>query len=443
MENIDYSTPEGRLFVAMLGAFAQYYSDSLSKHMSKGMKQRAISGLQNGDVPFGYQKCSENCPSEHKGKVHLVETEAEAVRRLFQLYGSGGWSLSGLADWLNEQGFRTHNKKSLKQPDGSLAKGARPFTLYSVRWLLHNPLFTGKVRYNGQLYKGAHEAIIDENLFNQIQEKLAKAKNRSAKFSSSFRLYLLKGLVRCVYCGYPLRSETAVAGYSYYREQKNSHAVSKCPANGKAVRCKTIDDQIDSVIKSIVLEPSWRERIIAKLSNFSEHDSIIKQRKQIKEKLHRLAKAYVDGIVDDGDYNVQRKLLQDSLEALVVPETDATLNAGELLETLGLIWEKATLEEKHRLLMGMLEAVYVDLAATRSIVGIQPKPPFYPLFESLKQKPGSKVIVFSPSQSRIEKITGSGLTPEPDFGLVETGESRTPPETIFEWLDIPLILSVC
>ena len=97
------------------------------------------------------------------------------------------------------------------------------------------------------------------------------------------------------------------------------------------------------------------------------------------------------------------------------------MNAGELLESLGLIWEKATLEEKHRLLTGMLEAIYVDLAASRSIVGIQPKPPFYPLFESLKHKPESKVTVFRPSEE--EKITGSGMSLEPDFKLVETGES--------------------
>ena len=87
--------------------------------------------------------------------------------------------------------------------------------------------------------------------------------------------------------------------------------------------------------------------------------------------------------------------MQNALDSLVIPEADAALNAGELLESLGLIWEKATLEEKHRLLAGMLEAVYVDLAASRSIVGIQPKPPFYPLFESLKRKPDNKVIVFN------------------------------------------------
>jgi hypothetical protein len=35
---------------------------------------------------------------------------------------------------------------------------------------------------------------------------------------------------------------------------------------------------------------------------------------------------------------------------LVVPEADAALRAGKFLESLGLIWEKATDEEKHRLL---------------------------------------------------------------------------------------------
>ena len=63
------------------------------------------------------------------------------------------------------------------------------------------------------------------------------------------------------------------------------------------------------------------------------------------------------------------------------------------------------MEEKHRLLAGMLEAVYVDLAVSRSVVGIQPKTPFYPLFESLKHKPESKVTLFRPGEE--EKETGS------------------------------------
>jgi len=426
-ENIDYSSPEGRLFLAMLGAFAQYYSDSLSKHTSKGMRERAMSGLQNGDVPFGYQKCNKDCPHDHKGRVHIIEKEAEAVKKLFYLYSGGGWSLSKLAEWLNEQGFRTKNKGQIKQPDGSCVKGPRPFTTYSIRWLLHNSFFAGKIHYSGQTYKGMHEPIIDESLYDKVQVMLKEAKSRCRTHSPRFRQYLLKGIIRCIYCGYPLWSETDSKGYMYYREQRNSHGVLNCPANGKAIRCDVIDQTIDNIIQSLILEPSWRERIISKLSNFSEREHILRERKRVHDKLRRLAKAYVDGIIEDSDYNLQRKLLQDSLNSLVVPEADAAMNAGEFLESLGLIWSKATLEEKHKLLAGMLEAVFVDLLASRTIVGIQPKPAFRALFESLKQNPESKVTVFTPEDIR-GKITDSLIPLESDknFGMVEAREGRTP-----------------
>lgn len=53
------------------------------------------------------------------------------------------------------------------------------------------------------------------------------------------------------------------------------------------------------------------------------------------------------------------------------------------------------------------DAVYIDLWATRSVVGIQPKPSFYPLFRSLKQDENSKVIIFDPSQleAKRQKLT--------------------------------------
>ena len=142
----------------------------------------------------------------------------------------------------------------------------------------------------------------------------------------------------------------------------------------------------------------------------------------------------MDGVVEEGEYNVQRKLLQDRLESLVIPEVDTALHAGEFLENLGLIWEKATLEEKHRLLSGILDAVYIDLMSTRSIVGLFPKPPFCSLFQSMRQKLGSNVIVFTPDQSG-ESVVGTQKENAPVgsgremVGMVETGEGRTTPET--------------
>lgn len=60
-EQIDYTSPEGRLFLVMLGAFAQYFSDALARHTTKGLKERARRGLYNGEPSFGYDRCTESC----------------------------------------------------------------------------------------------------------------------------------------------------------------------------------------------------------------------------------------------------------------------------------------------------------------------------------------------------------------------------------------------
>jgi len=422
-ENVDYSTPEGKLFISMIGAFAQYFSDSLSKHTSKGLKERAVNGLPNGDIPFGYRRVDKDNPGKKEGYIYIVPDEAEVVRKIFQLYSSGQWTLSKLADWLNEQGFRTRNKRQITDSNGENTSGPRLFSLYSVRWLLHNPFFTGKVRYHGQLYPGQHEPIVDEQLFTLVQQQLKQAKNSGRSTSTAFRNYLLKGLVRCIYCGYPLWCETTTHGYPLYRERKGARSAASCIMGEKAIKCSVIDEQMDAVIEAIVLEPSWKEKIVAKIAAISEHDRVLKERKHITEKLRRLAKAYVDGLVEEREYNLQRKLLQDNLGALVVPEMDATIKAGELIENLGNIWKESTPEEKHKLLTIMLDAVYVDLLSSRSIVGLLPKPAFYRLFESLKQKPDSKVTIFNPKENAPD-------SPERVVGMVETGESRTPPETM-------------
>ena len=55
-EQMDFSTPIGRVILANLAAFGQYYSDNLSAEVSEGLKERAAQGLWVGPVPFGYAK---------------------------------------------------------------------------------------------------------------------------------------------------------------------------------------------------------------------------------------------------------------------------------------------------------------------------------------------------------------------------------------------------
>ena len=65
----------------------------------------------------------------------------------------------------------------------------------------------------------------------------------------------------------------------------------------------------------------------------------------------------------------------------------------------------------------MLDAVYVDARKTNSIIAIRPKPPFKPVFQVAASHEGSDIRILN------EPIEGLSVF------LVETGESRTPPET--------------
>ena len=152
-ENIDYSTPHGKMATQMLGSVAEFFSESLATHVKKGIGERAGNGFHLGSLSFGYESCYEKgllrCEEEHPGGIHIVTEEAEAVKELFRRYASEGVTLSQLASWMNSQGFRTRNTKNLLNGNGTASSGPRLFTTASVRGILHNPFYTGKVRHGG------------------------------------------------------------------------------------------------------------------------------------------------------------------------------------------------------------------------------------------------------------------------------------------------------
>ena len=112
-ENIDYSTPEGMLMTQLLGSFAQFFSNMLGTHVSKGLDERANEGRHTGGIPFGYESCwmsqdgerRRRCPKEHSGGVHLIASEVAAVQEMFKRYSTGSTTLSQLTRGVNGIGF--------------------------------------------------------------------------------------------------------------------------------------------------------------------------------------------------------------------------------------------------------------------------------------------------------------------------------------------------
>ena len=77
--------------------------------------------------------------------------------------------------------------------------------------------------------------------------------------------------------------------------------------------------------------------------------------------------------------------------------------AGESLEDLPALWAAAALAEQRKLLLTMLDAVYVDTVEEKLIVVIRSKPAFWPLFEIATTRAGSReVLINQTPQTRFE-----------------------------------------
>ena len=83
-----------------------------------------------------------------------------------------------------------------------------------------------------------------------------------------------------------------------------------------------------------------------------------------------------DGLFDEIEYHRQKKSLEWELESLLIPEVDATKEAGRLLVDLPRLWTGATLRERHQLLATILDAVYIDMKVGKSIISVKAKPAF-------------------------------------------------------------------
>jgi len=219
-ENLDYSTPQGKLFTNMLAGLAEFYSDMLGLHVQKRVGERALQGLHLGGIPFGYGCCWQSlngerkrlCDPEHAGGVHIIDRESQAVREMFQRYATGTATLAQLALWLNDQGLRTRNTRKLPGPDGMLTAGPRLFTTAPVRGILHNPFYAGLVKHKDELFQGSHQALISKETFDLVETNLRKNSGRSRTLAQHpEREYLLKGLIRCAFCGMPMWAQTYVS----------------------------------------------------------------------------------------------------------------------------------------------------------------------------------------------------------------------------------------
>lgn len=168
-------------------AIARFYTNNLSEEVRKGQKEKISQGWLPAKPPVGYRTIGE------KGhKTHIIdESSAPLVKKMFELYSSGNYSLNALAATMHKEGLRNRE-------GGKVGKSR-------MHEQMSDPFYYGKIRWNDEIYEGQHEPLISKELFEAVQAKLMR-KTDNPQYKK--HLPVFKAKIKCEECGGIIAWET-------------------------------------------------------------------------------------------------------------------------------------------------------------------------------------------------------------------------------------------
>ena len=256
--------PEGIILESVLEGYAEYYSADLSEKVVRGMTENALKGIYNGGtIPFGYMIDE----TRHYQPDPLL---APYVEQTFQKYADGA-TMTDLRDWL-----KAHNIKN--SMGGEMSYN-------TIQRMLSNRRYIGELRLRDVVQPNAIPALVSEDLFNKVQEKLAKNKKAPARHKAE-ESYLLTTKLYCGKCGALMFGESGVSHtgkmYTYY---KCAAAKKKKTCDKKAVRKQWLEDLVVNETMKLVEDDASMNAIIAKVMELQNQEStdLPIYEKQLKE----------------------------------------------------------------------------------------------------------------------------------------------------------------
>lgn len=362
---VDFTTPVGRVQANIMMAFNQYYSDNLSEEVKKGLYERREQGMWLGHLPFGAARQDGDgegkLPPIPDRAIILVDSQGrswsryDALQHIFKR-ASEGKSLASICQEINAIGF------DLSQS--------------TVHYMLTNRFYLGELPIKGknknrveEWKQGAHEPLVDQDIFEAAATGLRQNKRGSAKVRARARVYPLTGLCRCGRCNAPLHCDTAKgkARLHCYSRWKRRDCDQPIVQQGK------IQAQLLQHLRD--LHPP--ENVIPQLLDtftIDTRDTSL-ERQRLERKQQRLKTLYLnseDLSLEEYEAEKAEIVRRLALLAPVAKPDDATRNLLRYLRDFMTWWQDASDEERNKMLRHILTTVVVDDGLVTA-VGVVPE----------------------------------------------------------------------
>lgn len=353
----------GRLTLNILLSFAQFEREIIGERTRDKMSAARKKGKWvGGSLILGYDLDRE------ARRLVVNADEAERVRAIFGLYIEIR-SLLGTAAELNRRGWvrKTWTGKSGKTCGGG------PWTKSNLQLLLTNANYTGKVDYQGEIYDGQHDAILDAATWAKTQALLGRNRTNATPVPRHKYSPLLRGILNCGTCGCAMIHTYTTKGkvrYRYYVCQKaTKQGYHACET--RSIPAQEIEDFVIDRISTIGAD----KKLVAEVENEARSQreanlaTLADEKVQIEKSLRHQART-VAGIV--GQPNAAKRMadLNDQIRAGenrmaeiamgIARLEDATISRAEVAAALGgfrELFDRLTSPERARLVALLVEKI--------------------------------------------------------------------------------------
>ena len=219
------TTPVGRMTMNILLSFSQFEREQTAERTrDKVWAARRLGKFTGGSLPLGYDRHPDG------GRLVVNPAEAKQVRAIFELF----LEKRSMVETIQEMARRGWRLKQWISKTGRTVGGGE-FDVHSLRRLLTNAIYLGKMPFQGEAYDAEHEAILDRELWDRVWTMIGDgATTGTRRRSTRPPKAPLAGLLRCAACDAamtPTYSQKAGRRWRYYLCWKaHRRGRSTCPS---------------------------------------------------------------------------------------------------------------------------------------------------------------------------------------------------------------------
>ncbi len=328
---------------------AKQYLNRLKEDAINTAKFKLSKNEYPGKAPYGYKNITRDDGSRW---IVINEEEAEVVEKMYQWYSTGSYSM-----------LEVRNK--IKEVFGlDFSKG-------KIDFILKNPFYCGTMLYYGQEYSHNYDRVIDEELFDKVQD--IKAGFNKKRFKYAGLAFPYRGLIRCADCGCLITPERKIKKsgkvYHYYHctQYNGKHGAEWLTEDDLTKQFVSVFDKLkmpQDVVEDIAnsLKSSHKDKSEFHQSLLNRYQS---EYKKYENRIERAWEDKIDGSITESyyekkrkEYRAKQKAINKKIEKLQFADEEYYITSSYLLklaENAGKVFESSEVHEKRLLLKMALQ----------------------------------------------------------------------------------------